>query len=67
MPEQHKKALHDQLKMMPIAKQEQLIAELVETNKRREAMTEEERAAEDAENKQLSEEFTALMNSMDQQ
>ena len=67
MPEQHKKALHDQLKMMPIAKQEQLIAELVETNKRRESMTEEERAAEDAENKQLSEEFTALMNSMDQQ
>ena len=33
--------------MMPIAKQEQLIAELVETNKRRDAMTEEERIAED--------------------
>jgi len=44
-----------------------LIAELVETNKRREALSLEERNVEDAESKQLQVDFTDIMNTMDQQ
>ena len=67
MPEQHKQGLHAQMKMMPIAKQEQLIAELVASSKRREAMTEEERQQEDAENKEMTIKFNAIMQGLDDQ
>ena len=57
MPEEQKKALQAQIKSLPIAKQEQLVAELVAHQKRREGLSEEERAKEDAENQEMSVKF----------
>ena len=50
---------------MPLAKQEQFIAELVAKSKQREAMTPEQRAAEDAETMRISMAFNRIMETMD--
>lgn len=65
MPDQQKMQLNATMKRMPLAKQEQFIAEMIATHARREAMTNAERGAEDAELMQLSQTFGALMESMD--
>ena len=55
------------MKQMPVAKQEQVIAELVAQQKRRESLTEEERAKEDAETAETVQRFNAIMNGLDPQ
>ena len=65
MPEAQKVKLNETMKRLPLVRQEQLVAELVSQHQRREAMTEQERNAEDAEMMQLHMQFQALMQSMD--
>ena len=50
---------------MPLAKQEQLIAELIAKSKKREQMSEAERQAEDAQMQQLYLKFNQMMQTMD--
>ena len=55
------------MKTLPPAKQEQLIAELVATRKRRAGLSEEERDKEDAENEELRVKIEGMMATMDPQ
>lgn len=65
MPDVQKMRLNETMKRMPLAKQEQFIAELVATHQRRVAMSDSEKQAEDAEMAALAQNWTALMNSLD--
>jgi len=65
MPDVQKMRLNETMKRMPLAKQEQFIAELVATHQRRATMSESERQAEDAEMASLAQNWSALMNSLD--
>ena len=55
------------MKAMPVAKQEQVIAELVAQQKRRESLSEEERAKEDAETADTVQRFNAMLQGLDPQ
>lgn len=61
MPEPQKLGLKAMMDRLPPIKQEQLIAELVAQNKRRETQTEEEKRAEDQEMMQLQTKFNMLL------
>lgn len=65
MPDVQKMRLNETMKRMPLAKQEQFIAELVATHQRRAAMSASERQAEDNEMASLAQNWSALMNSLD--
>jgi hypothetical protein len=53
------------MKRMPLARQEQFIAELVSNHQRREAMSENERRIEDENMAGLAQQWAALMQSLD--
>ena len=65
MPDAQKMQLNEMMKRLPTSRQEQLIAELVATHQRREAMSAEARQAEDMEMMQLQQAWTGILANLD--